>query len=429
MKIRFRLIATLCALACMLCSCSVLPAADTAQQEQTVRLTVLAGESTSDPGVTELIQERIESAFPQVELEWENVDWGEKFSKRLNAILSSGEIPDIIIGKAQDVPAFYPTGALGAFPEEMGEKLTEEAVQAGEADGKLYGLVYNQLYQGVLYNKNIFYRYNFRVPETMEDMDAIVSRLNRVGLTPFATHFQETWYTGNILMQFAIGDVFTRTPDWGDRLRAGETSFADAAYRGSVEKVLYQFENTWSDAMKVMQSESDLRFADEEAAMYVSGTWSIQTLQSIAPYREIGIFPYPNATGDAKLISEPNLTFMKSANTQHDQLINEIMMMLLGDAELAQSVCAFTQTDTCLKGVEVESLAMIREDIERYRAEERIISAAVGNNQLIWAFQYDCAELLLGHLRGESALDEVLLQWDDLRAESSTAAELTNLSK
>ena len=78
---------------------------------------------------------------------------------------------------------------------------------------------------------------------------------------------------------------------------------------------------------------------------------------------------------------------------------------------------------TPLKNVKVDSLDMIREDIERYREDGRIVSASVGNNQLIWAFQYDCAELLLSHLRGEKTLDSVLAQWDALRAQSSTQAQ------
>lgn len=420
---RAYLILVLLAICLLATGCAIVPVVEPPKQEEKVLLTVLAGESTSDPGMAELIYERIEEAFPNVELEWENVDWGERFSVRLNAMLSSGEAPDIIIGKAQDVQAFYPTGALGVFPDELGSRLVEEAVEAGMADGRLYGLVYNQLYQGVLYNKNIFWRYNFEVPKTEEELAAIVDRLNRVGQTPFAAHFQETWHTGNILMQFAIGDVFSKEPDWGERLRAGEVSFTDPAYRSCAQKVVYQYENTWTDAMQVTQSESDLRFAGEEAVMYLGGSWSVQALKSVAPYRKIGIFPYPNSTGDARLIAEPNITFMKGAATKHDALVDDIFEMLLSDKELAKTVCAFTQTDTCLKGVTVDSLDMIREDIERYREAGQIVSASIGNNQLIWAFQYDCAELLLAHLRDEQTLDSVLSQWDALREQSSTQTQ------
>ena len=81
----------LLALCAALSGCAIVPAPETPRQEEKVLLTVLAGESTSDPGMADLIHERIEKAFPNVELEWENVDWGERFSVRLNAMLSSGE--------------------------------------------------------------------------------------------------------------------------------------------------------------------------------------------------------------------------------------------------------------------------------------------------------------------------------------------------
>ena len=106
------LVFMLLAMCLLVTGCAIVPVPQPMQQEEKVLLTVLAGESTSDPGMAELIYERIEEAFPNVELEWENVDWGERFSVRLNAMLSSGEAPDIIIGKAQDIQAFYPTGAL-----------------------------------------------------------------------------------------------------------------------------------------------------------------------------------------------------------------------------------------------------------------------------------------------------------------------------
>ncbi len=384
-----------------------------------ILLTVLMGNSSTDPGIGDLIREAIEREFPNVELEWEDVDWGEQFTPRLNRKISSGETPDIIIGKGQDIHSFYPTGALAALPDQLGNYLQEDAKEAGMIDGKLYGLVYNQLYQGVFYNKNVFYRYNFSIPETVEDMDKIIKRLNLVGIVPFASHFQETWNTGNLLMQFALEEVFSRQPDWGDLFREGQVSFSKSNdYKFSVEQVRNIFRNTWADKLNVSQSEADMRFGQEMAAMYMSGTWSIQHLQSIAPYRKIGIFPYPSRSGDAKLISEPNLTFMKGADTKNSELIDNIFEMLMKDQELAQTVCAFTQTDSGLKDLQVDSLQMIRGDINYYRDSNRIISASVGNNQLRWIFQYDCAERINDYVQEKISMGEALAFCDEMRSES-----------
>lgn len=391
-----------------------------AREENTV-VTVLFGESTTDPGVADMLIERIRVAYPEVTLEWETMDWGEQFSARLSAKIASGEVPDLIIGKAQDVHSFAPTGALGILPDALRELVSPLGYASTAIGDALYGLTYNQLYQGVLYNKNIFYRYNLTPPRTTEELAAIVERLETMGITPFATHFQETWYTGNILMQFAIGEVFERTPDWGDQLRAQTVSFADSeAYRFCCEQVREHYLHSWPDALGISQAECDLRFAQEEAAMYLSGAWSVQMLQATAPYRQIGIFPYPNRSGDARLISEPNITFMKSATTQHDALLDDMLAMIFSDAELAQAICAFTQTDSTLIGVDTSgTLQMIREDIDAYQAAGAVVSAAVGNDQLVWSYQYACAQSLLGYLEGTQTLDAVLARWDETRAESS----------
>lgn len=152
--------------------------------------------------------------------------------------------------------------------------------------------------------------------------------------------------------------------------------------------------------------------------MYMSGTWSIKRLQSIAPFQKIGVFPYPSRSGDAKLISEPNLTFMKSSDTKNSDLIDSIFEMLMRDQKLAQTVCAFTQTDSGLKDVQADSLQMIREDINYYRDSNRIISASVGNNQLRWVFQYDCAEKINDYVQEKISMDEALVFCDEMRSES-----------
>ena len=414
------LVALLLALAVCMTGCTAIAPEPVAATPEKILLTALYGESTSDPGVSDMLCEKIEQAFPQVDLEWESVDWGEQFSARLNAKIASGETPDLIIGKAQDVQAYHAIGALGVFPEEFAQLMTEQGVIASTVDGALYGLTYNQLYQGVLYNKNIFYRYNLAVPETLEQLYAIVERLEDVGITPFATHFQETWATGNILMKFAINDVYSLVPDWGDRLRAGSAAFlTDAGYRHCCEQARYQLAHSWPDALSLAQSESDQRFADEEAAMYLSGSWSVQTLQSIAPYRQMGIFPYPSRTGNARLIVEPNTTFMKSATTAHDALVNDIYRVLLTDEALTQTLCAFTQTDSTVAGMDnADTLQMIRDDIDRYTRDNRLVNASVGNNQLVWSYQYLCATSLLDWLKDKATLDDVLRGWDAVRDES-----------
>ena len=52
-------------------------------EKNTIVISVLAGQSTSDAGVEDMIDEWMEKNFPQVYLEWECVDWAKCLSMNL----------------------------------------------------------------------------------------------------------------------------------------------------------------------------------------------------------------------------------------------------------------------------------------------------------------------------------------------------------
>lgn len=388
-----------------------------------VTISVLYGESTTDPGLEDIFTQHIAGRFPGVRLEWESVDWGERFSSVLQMKIAAGEVPDIIIGKAQDVYAFKPTGILAGLSRELTSHVQSFGLDSVTLDGASYGLPYNMLYQGVLYNKNIFRRYGLDVPQTPDELREVVETLEAAGITPFGTHFQETWYTGNILMQFAANEVFSKVPDWGDRLRARSASFSyNPAWQYCYEQAKYVLDHSWTDALSIAQSEADLRFANEECAMYLTGSWSIQTLLTVAPQRDLGIFPYPNQSGDAALLFEPNITFMLSAKSENLPLLEDILLSIITDQELSGTILSFTQTDTMLSGVTVDTLSIIRQDIDRYKADGRVFDVTIGNSQLVWSYQYACAEHTLLWLKGQETLEAAFAYADQHRMESGDAS-------
>ena len=173
---------------------------DEEEPEQIV-LSVLAGQSTSDAGVEDMIDEWMMEYFPGVILEWECVDWGDRFASQMRGRFAAGDIPDIMIGKAQDVQVYAKTGNLGTISSKCREKIVEEALGSVTVDGEMYGMPYNAWYQGVIYNKNIFEIYGLAPPSTMEELQDITHTLKQAGIVPFAAHFQESWKVANMTMQ------------------------------------------------------------------------------------------------------------------------------------------------------------------------------------------------------------------------------------
>ncbi len=374
-----------------------------------ITISILAGQSTTDAGTEEMITEAVNKVYPNITLEWECVGWNDLASK-MQLYMQSG-LPDIIIGKGQDVATYAPLGVLGDLSDLEGiNNVLDDATAGVTVDGKIYGMVYNALYQGVYYNRALFKEYGLEVPKTQEDLQKVIDTFNQNGIKPFASHFVDSWSIGNITMQFAINDVFNKYPTWGDDLRAGTVSFTDSEeYKKCYEYNKLIYDNTFEDTFSLEQTECDARMVNGEAAMKVSGAWSIQNLLDIDENFDFGIFPFPNQTGDSKLIFEPNITFMKSANTENNDAVDAVLNLIANDKDLAVEIYDYTKTASMLKDVSPTFQNPSQSDIDTYAAAGQIVDANTGNTQLVWGgFQDENANDITEWLLGNQTLEDAL---------------------
>ena len=392
---------------------------EVSEEKKPIVLTILAGQSTSDAGTEDMIDEWMQQRYPDVKLEWECVDWGDRFNTQMRGRFAAGDVPDIMIGKAQDVHTYAAVGQLGEINIDAGSSIAQSALDTVTIDGKIYGVPYNAWYQEVLYNKEIFEETGIEPPRTLEEMEEVILCLESKGVVPFATHFQESWNVGNMTMQYMINDIFRYDSEWGEKFREGTVSYSD---NGAILRCMLNnkmiLDASWEDALQLDQFECDSRFTQGEAAMYLTGSWSLQFANQYGKDIEFGIFPFPNQNGDAALIRETNITFMKSAFTEHDELIDDIFNSLLKDKKLLQEVLDFTQSSSVITGADTVGSSWIQDDISRYEAEGKIIDASVGNVQLVWEFQNSVAQEQLSWLKNEKSLREVLSYADENRENS-----------
>lgn len=386
-----------------------------------VVLTVLAGQSTTDAGIEDMIDEALAEQYPNVKLEWECVDWGNDFQPKMQQYMQSG-LPDIMIGKAQDVATYAPQGILAEIDETYLSRGLDAARENVTVDGKTYGLVYNALYQGVYYNKTMFAENGWEIPKTQDDLKAIIADCKAKGIVPFASHMVDTWSIGNVTMQFMMNDVFNNDASWGDKFRAGEVSFAD----DKAAQTAYQynkliFDNTYPETFSLEQTDCDARMVLGEAAMKVSGSWSIQNFLDIDESFDFGIFPFPNQTGDSKLIFEPNICIMTSAKSEHQDAINAVLDVMTGNKDLAVEIYDYTKTASMLKDVTPTFTNPSQSDIDKYAADGMVVDVTLGNNQLVWGgFQEENAKDIAAWLQGDISFEDALAASDG-RVEASSA--------
>ncbi|MGL5438070.1 MAG: ABC transporter substrate-binding protein [Lachnospiraceae bacterium] len=391
--------------------------------DEKITLTVLAGQSTTDAGIEDMIDAALAEKYPNITLEWECVDWGNDFQPKMQQYLQSG-LPDIMIGKAQDVATYAPLGVLGAIDDTYLERGMDAARENVTFDGSTYGLVYNALYQGVYYNRAMFAENGWEIPKTPEQLQAIIDDCNAKGITPFASHMVDTWSLGNVTMQFAMNDVFNNEPEWGDKFRAGEVSFSDSKeFQAAYQYNKLIFDNTFADTFSTEQTDCDARMVQGKAAMKVSGSWSIQNFLDIDESFDFGIFPFPNQTGDARLIFEPNITFMVSADTKYRDAVNCVLDVLTDNQELAGEIFDYTKTASMLKDVTPTFENPSQRDIDEYAGAGNIVDVTLGNNQLVWGgFQEENAKDIAAWLQGDISFEDALKASDN-RVDSSSATK------
>lgn len=392
--------------------------------DEQVTLTVLAGQSTTDAGIEDMIDAALAEKYPNITLEWECVGWDGEFHPKMQQYMQTG-IPDIIIGKGQDVATYSSLGLLGEIDSTYTDRVIDAANENVTFDGKTYGLVYNALYQGVYYNRQMFEENGWEIPKTQEDLQAIIDDCNAKGITPFASHMVDTWSIGNVTMQFMMNDVFNNNPAWGDDFRAGKTSFST----DEAAQICYQYnkliyDNTFPETFSLEQTDCDAKMVLGDAAMKVSGSWSIQNFLDIDENFDFGIFPFPNQTGDSKLIFEPNIAIMTSATTEHQDAVNCVLDLLTSDEELAVEIYDYTKTASMLKGISPTFTNPSQSDIDKYAAEDMVVDVNLGNNQLVWGgFQEENAADIAAWLLGDESFEDCLAASDARVDVSSSAAE------
>lgn len=378
-------------------------------QNDRVTIHILAGQSTSDAGSEEMIQQLLQEKFPLVDFQWTCVDWGEGFADQVSSKVAAGRIPDILIGKAQDVAVYYSLGAILPIDPVSCAGISRKELDEVTIDGTIYGMPYNTLYQGVLYNKEIFNRLGLEAPETREELKQAVAACEEAGITPFALHYGDSWYVANLNMQLWTNDLFAQHPEFAASLKDKSIGFTgDSLIADAFRQSKFMLDHSFPDALQVNQAECVKRFIQGEAAMYMTGTWSLQTLTQMNSGMEVGIFPYPNLTGDASLLQETNMTFMKGNSGKNSHLVDEILLEIGTNEDLARDIAEFTAADSTFAAL--SDSGMTRMDVlsQIYHEREQVANVALGNGQFVWSFQSTVAEKAQDWLSGKASLNDLL---------------------
>jgi raffinose/stachyose/melibiose transport system substrate-binding protein len=223
-----------------------------------------------------------------------------------NTILSSG----LTAGKAADIlhlraygglETFAAPGYLAALDPQQIPELKRFPLQTmvgarSRKDGKIYGVPFATQTLVVFYNKKIFKQQGVSVPKTWDGFVALMKALKDKGVTPLANGAKEGWtleiLSGVIAPNFYGGTTFY------EAVTRGQTTFRDPTYTNALAKMLDLRPYMPQGFMGVDYATMQQLFLNEQAAMFIGGSWEIGFFKAQNKSLEFDVFALPPERAD-----------------------------------------------------------------------------------------------------------------------------------
>jgi raffinose/stachyose/melibiose transport system substrate-binding protein len=283
----------------------------------------------------------------------------------LRSRLTRNDMPDLIA--IQNDFTYYDLVEAGVFLDLGGEAFLKDVnpgympilldVQpAGKPEP--YGIPYAANAAGVLYNKEIFTRYNVAIPETWDEFIAAANTFKRNGVNPFLLTFGDPWTL--LPMWNALCPVLL-PPGYAAKLRDGS-----AVFSGTHEEVLRKMariiELCENDYMGTSYADGSAAFGEGRAAMLLNGNWVIPEVMKANPGAQLGYFTFPAAGEPAqrRLVSGIDVALAVCKSTKNKEAALKFVAFMMRPENALQYIneqFAFsalngvTQNDPSVQGV------------------------------------------------------------------------------
>lgn len=207
----------------------------------------------------------------------------------------------------------------------------------GVCPGQTGALPYSVMASGVIYNKDIFAKYNLQVPKTWDELIAVCKTLQQNGVTPFYGTFYDTWTISQGWFDYGVAGTLNVRQFFQQLNAEGANVGPDSAVSfqkdvtPAMEKIMELVKNyTNKDAPSKIYGDGNTAMAQGKAAMYLQGPWAFSEIAKTNPNAPLGTFPLPmtNNPSDLKTVTNVDLAAMIPTQAAHKQAALDFMNYL-----------------------------------------------------------------------------------------------------
>lgn len=238
---------------------------------------------------------------------------------------------------------------------ELVPRLKEELVEAQKYDGKLYTLPIDVAAHGVIYNREVFEKFELEIPQTWDEFIAVCEELKANDVVPVVVSGKDEWtlaIAGTTYASFIYGANSNFDMD----VIEGNETYVNDSWRKVMEDYTTIRDNYANeDFTSLDYSLANQMIANGEAAMTIQGIWVAAAIQEYNPEVDLGFFRLPNEDTEENkcLIWGPDFTMGISATTEYKE---ECLLFLdfITSEEGARIWTEKVQTFSAVKGSDME---------------------------------------------------------------------------
>jgi raffinose/stachyose/melibiose transport system substrate-binding protein len=220
----------------------------------------------------------------------------------LRTQLAGGNAPDVHVvypgnGSAMSMLQLSKANLLADLSSQSWtQKIPSGFKGAFQNDGKTYIFSPGSSMLGAIYNKKAFATAGVEPPTTWSELLSVCEKLKAKGIVPIALGAQTPWITQLIPYALVPGTVYAKTPDFDDKMIAGQASFADSGWVDAMDKYLELQKKGFFNANPngTTYEQATSMVGTGKAAMAVQVSAVLPAFRKASPTPdELGMFPFP----------------------------------------------------------------------------------------------------------------------------------------
>lgn len=246
----------------------------------------------------------------------------EESGEVLNTRIQNNDSPDIYNEWfSQDVFNKIDSGAvLDMTNSKFVDYIQEDVLKQTAYNGKNYLLPMTTNFMGVYYNKDLFKKYNVKVPETLDEFWEVCEFFKSKGITPISAGDKDGWNLAH-WVQEVIGMYMPNYSNDFLKIFSNEMTFATAEGINDVaDIVINRTKYTQAGPLAADSAQQVSLFVNKEAAMLINGSWKMAELNAADLDFEYAVFPFPAKTKEeTTVMSNADFSFVLSAQSSPEK--------------------------------------------------------------------------------------------------------------